>query len=350
MSLNPKFKNYLILLLALTTAAGGALAWSQYQDLIKLRTGGLSDSARADLQKRLGELQKRKNELEAEVAGLRARSVAASQTTEGDEAGAAGDETQGRAGRFDRRNGMANFAALLANPEFNRLWAAQQKAALDTRYSALFKNLNLSPADLDKFKSLLVEKESALMDVMAAAREQGLNPRDPADRAQINSLVQAAQAQVDNSIRQTLGDSQFAQYQNYEQTLPQRNLVNQLTQSLSYTGTPLQAYQADQLVNILAASAPNQSQGAGGFLAAAGPMGGGMFYNRGVSVTDAAITQAQSVLSPPQLAALQQIQAQQQAQQQMTQIMRQTFSNQGPAQSAGSTTASASPPAPPPGD
>ncbi|MFA5058316.1 MAG: hypothetical protein WC485_09400 [Opitutaceae bacterium] len=348
MPLNPKFKNYLLLLLAFTTAAGGALAWSQYQDLIKLRAGSLNDSARADLQKRLAELLKRKNELETELAGLRARSTAAGPAAEGDETGAAADETQGRPARFGGRNGIANFTALLANPEFSKLWTVQQKAALDARYSGLFRNLNLSPADLDKFKSLLVEKESALMDVMAAAREQGLNPRDPADRAQINSLVQAAQAQVDNNIRQTLGDGQFAQYQNYEQTLPQRNLVNQLSQSLSYTSTPLQDYQANQLVNILAANAPVQNQGAGGLFAMAGPMAGGIFYNRGAPVTDAAITQAQTVLSPPQLAALQQLQAQQQAQQQMAQIMRQTFSNRGPIQSSGS--AAAPPSSPPPGN
>ena len=49
---NPKYKNYLIILLGLTTIAGGAFAWSQYQELIRLRADSLSDSARADLQKR----------------------------------------------------------------------------------------------------------------------------------------------------------------------------------------------------------------------------------------------------------------------------------------------------------
>jgi hypothetical protein len=330
---NPRIKNYLIILLAVTTVAGGALAWNQYRELVRWRAASLSDSARADLQKRLWDLEKRKNELEAEVADLRARGGTAGDAG-GESDAVAGEDAQGPGrpgpGRFNRRNGFTNLATLLDNPEFNKLWTAQQKVGLDARYAALFKNLNLSPADLDKFKSLLVEKQNALMDVMAAARDQGLNPRNPADRTQIAGLVQAAQAQVDSSIRQTLGDTQFTQYQNYEQTLPQRNVVNQLAQTLSYTGAPLQAYQIDQLVNILAANAPALSQGAGGRMGLAGSMAAGNLFSRGdAPITDAAVAQAQSVLTASQLAALQQLQTQQQAQRQMGQMMRQILSNGG---------------------
>jgi hypothetical protein len=331
---NPKYKNFLVVLLGLTTIAGGIFAWSQYQELIKLRADGLSDSVRADLQKRLWAMEKRKNELEAEIAGLRARGelpamVSAEGDPAADDAAALG---RAGAGRFNRRNGMNNLATLLDNPEFNQLWNAQQKFALDGRYSALFKNLNLSPADLDKFKSLLVEKQSAVLDVMAAAREQGLNPRDPADRAQLATLLQTAQAQVDNNIRQTLGDGQYAQYQNYEQTLPQRSVVSQLAQSLSYSGSPLQDTQAEQLVNILAANAPTRNQGAGGaggLFAAMGGGGGpmaGFFGNRAAPITDAAVNQAAAILTAPQVTALQQLQAQQQAQQQIAKIVRQANS------------------------
>lgn len=330
---NPRIKNYTIVLLAVTTIAGAALAWNQYRELIKLRAASLSDSARADLQKRLWDLEKRKNELEAEVADLRARGGPARMAEE-ENASLAADEGQGPGrpgpGRFNRRNGFTNLATLLDNPEFNKLWTAQQKAGLDTRYAALFKSLNLSPADLDRFKSLLVEKQNALLDVVGAVRDQGLNPRNPDDRAQIASLLQAAQAQVDSTIRQTLGDAQFSQYQNYEQTLPQRNLVNQLAQTLSYTGAPLQAYQVDQLVNILAANTSAKNQAAGAWMAAAGPMFVGALNSRNSPpITDAAVAQAQSVLTPPQLAALQELQAQQQAQRQMGQMMRQLFSNGG---------------------
>jgi len=352
---HPRTTSYAIVLLALTIVAGGAFAWMQYRELVRLRADSqLNDSTRADLQKRLWALEKRKNELDAEVASLRARGPA-DRLAEGDgdppPDGPLGAARPGP-GRFSRRGSFNGLSTLMDNPAFNKLWMAQQKLALDARYSALFKNLNLSPTDLDKFKSLLVDKQTSLMDVMAAARDQGLNPRNPEDRSQIAALVQTAQAQANTTIQQALGDAAYAQYQNYEQTLPQRTVVSQLAQSLSYTGNPLQDSQAEQLVNILAANAPARAQSnAGGGLGAAfmamGGGGPGGFGNRGSTITDAAVTQAQSVLTAPQVAALQQLQAQQQAQQQMAQMLRQTF-NGGGSPSAGSQGQAGTPPSPPP--
>jgi hypothetical protein len=286
-------------------------------------------------------LEKRKNELDAEIADLRSRRYGNALADADGDPGAADQSGRVRPGPggFNRRDRMNNLASLLDNPEFSRLWNAQQKMALDSRYAPLFKNLNLSAADLDKFKSLLVEKQGAITDVLAAAREQGLDPRDPADRTQIASLLQNAQAQVDSNIQQTLGDAQYAQYQNYEQTLPQRNVVNQLAQSLSYTSSPLQDSQSQQLVDILAANSPvgNQGNGSAGGLAGAfgGGMTGGGFGNRSALITDAAITQAQSILTATQVTALQQLQAQQQAQRQIAQMMRQSTSGGAAATQSG---------------
>ncbi len=325
-----KFKNCLLVLLAFTAVASGVLAWNQHRELARLRADALAEEgARADLQRRLLALEKRKNELDAEVAGLRSRRGPVA--GEADGGPGPGDQpgwARPGSGGFSRR-GLGNLSALLDNPEFSKLWSAQQKSALDSRYAALFKNLNLSPADLDKFKSMLVEKQSAVMDVLAAARAQGLNPGDPADRAQIATLLQSAQAQAESTIQQTLGDAQYAQYQNYEQTLPQRNVANQLAQSLSYTSSPLQDSQLQQLINILAANQPSGGQGNGGG-ALSGLFGGG-FGNRPSPITDAAITQAQAVLSADQVAALQQLQAQQQAQRQIAQMMRQSGNSGGSA-------------------
>jgi len=297
------------------------MAWNAYRESSRLRAATLqAENTRADLEKRLAALEKRRNELDAEVASLRARSNSEPSANAAD-LGPDGPPVD-RPGRFNWRGRMNSLNTLLQNPEFSKLWTTQQMAALDSRFSPLFKALNLSPADLDKFKSLLVEKQSAIADVMSAARDQGLSPRDPADRGQIASLLQNAQAQADANLLQTLGPAQYAQYQNYEQTLPQRNVVTQLAQSLSYGGSPLQDSQVEQLVNILAANSPTQNQNAAGLGGYFSGMGGGV-DNRSSPITDAAITQAQSVLSDAQVAALQQLQAQQEAQRQIAQMMRQ---------------------------
>jgi len=319
-------KNLLILFLALTTVGGAALVWYQFQELRQLRASALSDNDRADLQKRLWAAEKRRHELELALA---ARSA-------GPDAG--GPETNGEAGenaRPGRRDGRGrdamanNFMAMMDKPEIQKLMAVTQRAALDGRFSSLFKSLNLTPAQLEQFKNLLVDKQTAITDALAAARAQGINPRtDPED---FQKLVADAQAESDASIKATLGDAGYAQYQQYQQTLPQRNVVNQLSQSLSYTNTPLTNDQSEQLIQILAANTPSTNTNGNNTratVAAAFGVGfGGAMMN--TPITNSAITQSATVLAPSQVQALQQLQATQQAQSQLSQAMRNQFRNSG---------------------
>lgn len=237
----------------------------------------------------------------------------------------------------------------MAKPEVQALMRVQQTAAIDARYAALFHRLNLGTAQSDQLKSLLAERQTTLQDVLMAAREQGVNPRT--DPEGFRKLIADAQGEVDVGIKSLLGDAGFAQLQNYEQTLPQRNLVNDLQQRLSYTAAPLSATQADQLVQILADHSPQRGGNANppppgrGFIGpelgglVAGALGGPGMLNalgdmgaRGggtARVTEGAVTQAQTVLAPTQLSALQQIQQQQQSQQQLQQLLRDNLSPGG---------------------
>lgn len=320
-------KNYVLAVLALTTAGLAVLAWQQHLELIQLRASSLSADERADWQKRLWAAEKRANDL---AAALKNRAASA------DSADDAGDATapDGQPGRWAGRfGGRGNFFDLLAkNPEFTKLRTEQEKAALDGHYSALFKELNLSPAELDKFKDLLVQKQQSLIDVISAARDQGLT--GPGSRAAIQQLVQQANAEVEANIQQTLGPDQYAQYQTFQQTTPERNLVNQLSQSLSYTNSPLQDYQNQQLVQILANNAPPS---AGNQTSLRSMLGNG----GNVPVTDQVISQAQAVLTPDQVAALQAIQQQQQAQQKMQQLVRAARNAQNAAPASGAATPAA---------
>lgn len=317
-------KNYLILFLALTTIGGAALAWRQYQELTQLRASALNNDERANLQKRLWAAEKRKHELESALAAR----------ADGPSAGPADpssgpEQPSGPGGRRDRGNMAANFMAMMDKPEIQKLMATQQKAALDARFATLFKNLNLTPEQLEKFKNLLVEKQTAITDALAAARAQGINPRtDPED---FQKLVTDAQAESDAGIKTALGDAGYAQYQQYQQTLPQRSVVNQLAQSLSYTSTPLTSGQTEQMVSILAANTPASSNPTGSNTRATIATAFGVGFGGALNspITNSAITQAQTVLAPPQVSALQQLQAAQQAQTQLNQAMRNQFRNSG---------------------
>jgi len=331
-----RFRNYLILFLALTTLTGATIAWREYEELIALRASAMSNDERASWQKRLWATEKQRTELESKVASLKPKDPAA--VPNPDEP-AAPDDLRG-----NRRAGP-NFREMMERPEMQRLLAVQQKAGLDNRYSSLFKDLSLTPEQLDKFKDLLVEKRTAVMDVMSAARQQGINPRT--DPEAFQKLVADAQAEIDGTIRATLGDAGFAQYENYEKTMPQRATVSQLEQRLSYSSTPLTTQQTDQMISILATTSParNNANGLPAPLTALGAgiattFGGGA--GGGSKITDATINQAMGVLAGPQIDALKQLQQEQQAQAALNATMRNRF--QG-----GGATVPPAPTVPPPG-
>lgn len=312
-------RNYLIVVLFLFLAGSVALGWRERLELIRLRAQVAGDDS-ADLRKRLADLQK---------SYWKLRDQLAARDRNGVEAGNPEDPENGPPGAGARPPGGGFFGriqAMMNNPEFQKLAMIQAKARLDSSYAALFKSLangsagaTLTPEQLDQFKNLLVQKQQAMLDAVQAARDQGLSPRsDPQGFAQ---AIQAAQASVDQQIQSVLGDSGYAAYQQYEQTIPQRNTVNSVQQALSYTATPLTDAQASQLVQILA---QDQPQNAGSGTANAGSVNLRTLFNAGgtAPVTAQALTDAQGILSQPQMQALQQVQQTQQAQAQMAQLLR----------------------------
>lgn len=298
-------RNLAIGALALLAFGLGVFAWLQHRQLVDLRAALLSPSERSDWQKRVWAAEKQRTELESRVAAM------TKSETDKTPAGAEAAIPPPPAGDF--RGFGGGFAGMMENPEVQRLIAIQQKGALDARYAGLFKSLNLTPQQLDQFKNFLVEKGTSMMDVLAAARSQGIDPRS--NREAFQKLVADAQAEIDHSIRSTIGETAFNQYKDYETTLPQRSVVNQLEQRLSYTATPLTAQQSEQLVQLLAAT----SKSSGGATSPRAMINGAVSSAFGTAgpratVSDATINQAAGVLAAPQVEALRQLQQEQQSQ------------------------------------
>jgi hypothetical protein len=323
--------------LAVALAAVAALAWRQYGELIQLRAQ-LADGDNAALKKQLADARKSIRTLQDRLAAIRGRGGFGAN---GDDPGAAGEEPAGANAGSRRPGGRFGMLGEMAgNPEFQKLMAIQMKGRISQTYGPLFKQLNLSPDQLAQFQSLLADKQQALVDVMQAAREQGINPRE--DPEGFKTLVGQAVTQADGAIEQALGEAAYQQYQQYQQTLPERNTVNTLQQQLSYTQTPLTDDQANAMIGLLQQTQPQRSGGGTAGTGNGGDSGPSPFslMNGGgnAKITGETLSQASGVLSAPQVSVLQQIQQQQQAQQQMQQMFRQM--NQGAAGGA-----SAPPPA-----
>jgi hypothetical protein len=331
-------KNVLVASLCAAVVALGALAWYQYRELVILRVQ-VADNDVAMLKKELADARKTIRDLDNRLAAMRGRRGPG----EGENEAADGQGGQQAPARRGGRFGM--FASMANNPEFQKLLAIQGKGRITQTYAALFKQLNLTPEQLNQFQQLLSDKQQALMDAMQAARDQGLSPRtDPETyKAAINQAV----SQSDTQIQQMLGDAAYQEYQQYQQTLPERNVVNSLQQQLSYTQTPLTDDEASQMIGLLQQTQPQRAgSGTAGTSNGgdAGPSPMSLINGGGTArVTDDSVSQASSILSSAQVSALQQIQQQQQAQQQMQQMMRAQWqgSNGGAGATGGGTAAPA---------
>lgn len=217
------------------------------------------------------------------------------------------------------------FSRAMDDPEFRTLLAVAQKSRLSIFYSPLFEELALDPDHLDRFKELLVDKQQSVGDANRAALKAGAK-EDPSHQG-----IAGAQRDINADIQDLLGADGYARYQNYEATRGQRILVDQLQQSLSYTATPLTDGQASELIQALFRNAsPAFSPTATGL----GAQVGAGIRDRDLSapISEQSLRVAEKLLSPAQVNALRQIQAQQQEQQAIAQRIRQYNAAIRPAQ------------------
>lgn len=301
-----RVKDILLAALATTTAVLAWTAWRQSGEIRRLEAGTPGKPA-AISAVRFSTGVSRTHPVPAEAS-----------------AGSARHESEGplpARGRFGdtprvRPRAASGLARLMEIPEFVEALGQQRQALLDARFAALFRMLRLDDEALARFKGLLLEKENVVLDVVTVSETAPSGPDAPET---LRQSVRTAQTQVEQAIQTALGPERYGVYREYERTLPQRAVVAQLEQRLSYSPAPLAPAQADALVAILASSAP---------AAPAEPTPVvSMLVRAGVPetvpvlptsaatgrVTDEAIMLAQGVLAPMQVAALREIQGEQRA-------------------------------------
>jgi hypothetical protein len=118
---------------------------------------------------------------------------------------------------------------------------------------------------------------------------------------------------MDAEIEAALGPTAFAQFQQYDSTLPERNAVNLVQQNLTASGTALTDEQEEQLVQIFAANRPASASQSLGYI-----LGNATAH---INATD--LQSAAAALSPEQAAGVAAVRQQQLAQQQLQQILYQ---------------------------
>lgn len=295
--MSPSAKNYLIALLACTTVAAGAAALRQNRQIAELRAASTAPVVvttrttpeRAYLDPVTTPAASDERPASSALTDLDAADLLGETTPEG-------PENRRGAGGTER---AARMAALMDNPEFATAWRTQQRAGIETRYADLFRRLNLPPDQLEAFKNLLVERQNASAEVFTLARAEGLNPREARD--QLRELTNELRAEVDNTIRQQIGETALNEFNSYNATQAQRTTVNQLNTRLNGLGSPLNDNQSQQLVRIL-----SEQQTATG----------------SNQISDQTIALARGLLTANQVTTLEQLQQEQLARQRVSDLMR----------------------------
>jgi len=143
---------------------------------------------------------------------------------------------------------------MMADPAMKKMMRQQQAAAMDMMYGPLFKEINLSTEDKEKFKELLLDRQMKAVEAGGAFMK--LQGEDTDKTAAMNDLA-AQQKEFDAQVKAVLGDERYGQYKDYSETMAERMAVNQLSQQLASSPNPLSDDQSRQLLEIMKAEKKN---------------------------------------------------------------------------------------------
>ena len=112
-------------------------------------------------------------------------------------------------------------------------------------YGVAFQQLDL-PANLqDKVIDILTQQQQQLEQQAFAAAQSGSFPAPPSPEE-----IRMQQAQQDDQLRSVLGDTGFAQFSQYQATIPDRIMIDQMNQQ----GANFSESQSKQLLQVLTES------------------------------------------------------------------------------------------------
>jgi hypothetical protein len=141
-------------------------------------------------------------------------------------------------------------AFLAAHPEFRPLLIANQKLGFSDTFGALYRKLGLTPDQIDRFEAVLLERSSFSFSTSAG------------ESVDFNLATNKnSYAEQEAQLRETLGEANYAQYQEYNRTRIARQRTAELASSLYYTNSALTAEQTKQVEQILAQSSAEYQAG-----------------------------------------------------------------------------------------
>ena len=171
-----------------------------------------------DLEMKLMRAEAKNRELEAELALVREAEPAPQPqpTEEEPEASPAKDMLEAIGG-------------MLKDPGMKDMLVAQQKAQMEATHGALLEYLQLTPEEQEAFMELQVGKTMALMDAGLSLIGKS---ESPDAHVEAGNRVSEINEEYNKKIRTLLGEEDYATYEEFEETQPDRMQVDAFKQGL----------------------------------------------------------------------------------------------------------------------
>jgi hypothetical protein len=121
---------------------------------------------------------------------------------------------------------------------------------VEKQYGAFLKKLEARGGNAGLFRSMLVERQMIVADVVAASRAQGIDVRNEVERKTVNELVRKSVSEYNQEIKAAVGDQVYQAWVESERMKGEFNLSQELARRLTQTA-PLQEGQQGEFVRIL---------------------------------------------------------------------------------------------------
>ena len=145
-----------------------------------------------------------------------------------------------------KKRARDEMVEMMKDPKRKKFMEAAWTLKMDTVYGPLFRHYEMTSDELQYFQSLLTEKSFFAEDFAVRRMEA-----DAQESADIRRQEEQAEAELNGRIREFLGSEAYQEFDNYEEQLPDRMMMQEFKRSLLALGRPLTDGQEDELVRIM---------------------------------------------------------------------------------------------------
>lgn len=248
-------KNTLILVFAATTLALGVLCVAQWQKFKRQDTQMTSLRVELDQQaQQLADVEaakslvdRQRRELLDQAGDLAAKLQSAQQAAAHSPQLQAGEVAAPESKPGKKENPFGSFLAkMMEDPDTKKMIREQQRLMLNQLYDPLIKRLGLTPEEGDQFKDLLADNM-----MKSTEKATSLMGGSSTNRAAMAGVLAEEQKAFEEQIRGFLGESRYAQYQDYQQTVGERTQLTQFQQQFAGSENALTDPQTEQLLQFM---------------------------------------------------------------------------------------------------